>query len=1116
MGIRLEYVPSSPPVKPPPLASFAPSDDETGRSESGLHRLPRRRHSNASLPGERLSLLSDEATYDLAARPRSRPQSRSVSFLDHHIAPRDALALSRGAPGGDDLLFPPRRLAEPRAPPKETAAQGEHVPDRASNWNHFTDSEDGELEDATDSDALRHIRPPTPRQKAADIPHGIAAVGGHAGLSASGASKEQPASPASHEDTDLIRPPPQSDDALAAARGAGATTAQAQGNHLPTRPQRERPVVDFEALEAKLAQIRAQEDQDLVKDVSHAWHRIALEARRRNAELGSVAVEYDNNDLLGEVLDIWQEEAFAVQQRKLEAEAAAKHEAYVARMEKRATRVYEIFTIRNVLAHWQDLAQEEVDRTAVARRHLVRKRAFEGWRAQHVRDESKVRNFILEHALQKWSQIALHHEVRREVAVQWYRQQLCKQSLRTMWEESKRRLADEFYACNLARDCLDTWAERARDTRGEYAVAVALDERLLLDEAVNIWLDEVEDLRYNAYTCTRQFLVLGCRKDLAFWQEQAKLTGLLRRFSAAYEEDVKRQTLETWHAVFAEARRNGELADAFLLQDPVDHWEREMKLKLFLEREAEETKIAVLNRWCLEERLAWYKRHLDTRTKRQTLNTLLAAARQARSKRVRHEEEADYVDSYYTQTEVVDVWLAETDKMWTHRHNADLVSLYRTTKPCLDRWRERYHEAVARGAYYRRLADRHRNRSIVAGVLDAWPALAETARRERMMTSLRQFRRRYKVELALSCMNKWLAATADAVDAGRDAYNASLRYEQDDVNDCLEFWSYTARRAQNIRQIAADAELEVYCGKWQDQLHEVQENMQDAVEYDAEQTRARCWERWEFQTLQQQSKGHMAATVQDRNDKRLCRQILDEWLQKAVPEAAPRVDPRQSTISRRSIRQQLARSSVSGLYTASQLATLPSSSSSYHPYGSLSRGPSHQRPTYPETPQVTVSQLGRSNSSRRSVATGARFAARSSTAAAAATNTTTTTTAAAAAPAPTFRSSLGPMDEFDDESLGPDVETNDPGFMSTPTKWTGSARPLGYRPGALAVSSSKATTTPSAILPSPYERELRRRYGASTTSLGGGGGGGGGGLLRQQQRVEFADISENSAEELYG
>ncbi|EAQ86999.1 hypothetical protein CHGG_08252 [Chaetomium globosum CBS 148.51] len=776
------------------------------------------------------------------------------------------------------------------------------------------------------------------------------------------------------------------------------------------------PVVDMELLERKLQHLRSQEDRELAKDVFGMWHAYACQTKRNNDELESIAIEYDNNDLLGEVLDIWSEEAAAAEELRIKAEEAAKYEAYVAKMEKRASRVYEIITIHNVFAEWQGRAREERERTAVARRHLVRKRTFEGWHAQHVEDETKVRNFILSNVLQKWSQVALHHEVRHEVAAQWHQQDLCKQSLHTMWEESKRRLADEFYAFGLAGQCLDAWTDKARDTRDEYQVAVALDERLVLDEVVNIWLEEVDAQQYNAYEYTRQWLVLGCRRDLDYWQEQARLSALLRQYTGKQERDTIVRTLETWNSISQDAKGEAAVADAFLLNEPLGHWEREMKLKLFIERDEFETKAATLEHWALEEKLTWYQGHLETRTKRQTLEAFFAAFTQARGERERHEQEADYVDTYYTQTEVVDIWLEETDEMWKQRQNANLVNLYRTARPCVDHWREHCQQSQARDGFYRRKADKQRARSIVSNVLDRWPAVAEATRRERMMTSLRQFRRSYKVELAQECLGKWLDATAYAFDAHHDARQANLHYKREDLNDCLDLWVRAAKRLENVQQIAADAEVEVYCEKWHAQLQEAKENMQDAVEYDAEQTRKRCWEKWEFQNLQNESKRHMAVTLKEKNERRVRRRILGEWQQKAVPEAAARNNPHLSTLSaRRSVRQQLARSSTpaTGFYTVSQLATL--------------------------RPRDSVS-------------------------------------------------ALGPMAEFDEDPLIPDLD--DPGFMSTPTRWTGSMRTLAYRP----------TSTPSAILPSPHERELRRQYGV-------------GGL---KPRVEFADINEESAEDLYG
>ncbi|KAL2265152.1 hypothetical protein VTJ83DRAFT_6252 [Remersonia thermophila] len=824
----------------------------------------------------------------------------------------------------------------------------------------------------------------------------------------------------------------------------------------------------YDVLEAKLQRLQEQENRDLAHDILGIWCANARQARKSNRELWSFAVEYDYEDLLGAALEIWQEEAAEAEQRKLEAEAAFEHEKWVARMEKRATRVYEIFTTRTALDHWRELALEERERTAVARRHLMRKRAFESWHAQHLDDEMKVENFVLSNVLKKWGEAALHHEVRHEVASRWRDQQLCKDSVNTLWEEYNNRIADEVYAADLVTGCLRMWTHKAHETRDEYQVAVALDERLRLDEAVKTWLDGLDALRFDAYECTRQWLILGCRRDLEHWQEQARLSGILREHNAKQNREIIQHVFRLWQNALREAEDEAAVADAFMVMEPIEHWEREMRLKLFAERDERDTKAAVLKHWALEEKLAWFRRYDAKMLKQKTLETLFTAARQARSERERLEQEAADADAYYMHGDVVDAWLDGVDQMRKHRYNANLINLYRTTRPCIDHWREQTHLSRARSSYFKRSADKHSSRAIVNHVLATWPDIAEQRRRERMMTNLRQFRRQYKVDLAQDCLGRWLNATADALDAKEDAQHTNLHYKREDLHECLDLWNRAAKKAQVVEQVAADAELEAYCGRWQEQLQEAKENMQYAVEYEADKVRRRCWEKWEFETLQTGGKRHMADALHDKNERRVRRRILSEWHQRAVPGAPDSLlNPRLSTLSARrsvrqsvrpSIREQLSRSSTaaaaseSGFYTASQLAVF--------------------RPRDPGLASPTTASLAHRS---RELGTSpyrpdSGFAS----------STTTTTTAPL----------LGPMPEFDEDPLVPDPD--DPGFMSTPTKIRGSTRNTPAR---------RLTSTPSAILPSPYERELRRQYG-------------GVGLLRQS-RAGFSDINEESGEDLY-
>ncbi|KAK3372887.1 Sfi1 spindle body protein-domain-containing protein [Lasiosphaeria ovina] len=1057
MGVQLEYYPSSsvqesPSAKSASSHSFA-DDDETGRFDFSPRPPPRRRHSSVSHPAEPLS-PSNVSDYDLSTGRRVR--TRSASSTDYSIAPGGAGNLERRDTGGDNVPGFREEGSHGRrtffaglqrpTPTEYRPRRPTHAAGLFGSRQYGADDEGEDSDHATEDLKFRPSQPHLlPANKIRPFLRGSGAVHYGGDDSDHESNKEIGVSPSTAGGTDVVHHSPRSD-ASGTFRGASDTTAQTQDDQLFLSPPDEHSQADIEALEATLYQFMNKDGAALAKDVLFSWRATARETRRCNDELEDFAVQFDDQDIRSEVFDIWREEAALAKQERLESEAVAAHNEYVERMEKRAHRVYEIFMIRVALLHWQEQALEEVDRTAVARRHLVRKRAFDSWRAQHIQDETKIKNFVLINALQKWGQVALHHEVREQVAIRQYEQHLAKNALQRTWEVYKGRVADGFRDYRLKEDCLNTWSTKAGEAQDEYGVAVALDERLVLDEAFAIWGEETEDLQDRTYDCTVQKLVQDCQRTLSHWREQARLARLLKQYSAGQDNNSKRNVLQVWQSASLAARRDTELANAQFLKPFIVKWRCETNLVRFIDRAEQQTKAAVLEHWALEERLAWYKRHSETQTKRQTLQSVLESSRQARSTRVKSQHEADYVVEYYMQAEALATWLSETEAMERHQRNADLVSLYRTTNPCLGFWRERCKEKVARDVVYRREALRNSRRCTVSNVLDTWPDIAQSARRDRMMRTLRQFRRSYKVNLAQTCLDKWQAAAGDAIASSREACGILVQHKRDDVNDYLDYWIDTAYKAQEIRQIAADAELEVYHRKWHGSLHEARENQHDAVEYDAEKTLAECWKKWEFQSLQMESRRLTVATVREKNGQRLCRQILEEWRQRAVPKAVYS-DPRLhlSTMSRRSMR--LAQASIPP-FRSVQLPSRPA------------------QMTNPKTPHVAASQIGIGRGTGGGGGGGVGGASRS-----------------VRFGASSFQ--LGPMEDFDEESLLPDVEANDPVFMSTPTRWTGSARPLGYRP----------TTTPSAILPSPYERELRREY-----------------LQSARPRVEFPDITEDSAE----
>ncbi|KAK0741067.1 Sfi1 spindle body protein-domain-containing protein [Schizothecium vesticola] len=800
---------------------------------------------------------------------------------------------------------------------------------------------------------------------------------------------------------------------------AGDTTAPSDDDdEYSPAPYDEPPAEETAALESLLEQSRMEQQNNLLDKVFYDWHDAAIHTHYRNGQYEARAAEYDDFDMAAEVLEMWVDLVIEIQEARQEAHAEAERNAYLDRMERRACRVYEIYTMRTTLSFWQDQARDEVDRTAVARRHLVRKRAFDGWRKQHVEDEAKVTNFILIHALQKWAQVSLYHEVRGQVAVRRHNTVLATRVLDTMWKEHKGRLADEFLYYRTLDDCWHTWFTRTQELSLEESVVDEMDERWLLQEALSIWQEETLDVQYTAHEGTILQITEDVSRVLADWQEQAKLTMLLRHCKALEEEDMQAQVLQTWRDAASLTRRAGDLAGIVFLFTPLDDWWNEAKLVRFQRQADEDVKSSVLGHWVRQERLAWFEQYSERNMKKKTLGHLLASAQESHTKRRGAQKDARLLRDHYTKLGAVDRWFDATEVMWRHSQNANLVCLYRTARPCLESWREYRTEVVTRHGIYRREAARYSASFTVSNVLDVWPRIAERVRRERLMVALRHFRRQYKIDLAESCLETWWSAAVDSTNASHDAYAIHVQHRRDDVIDYLGHWDAIAKTSQQIRAIAADAEAEVYYGAWQSHLADAQESALDAVDFDAAHVLVDCCRRWEFQALQVDGLRRTSAALRERNDNRLRRHALEAWHQTAQNPAAADAPPLISILRSQA-----------------------------------------RRPPYPETPRpLPMSRLG---FSARPGGTGTR---------------------------------LGPMVEFDvdDESLFPDgAEQEEPGFMSTPTRWRGSARPP--HPVGSRYPATTATTTPSAILASPYERELRREYGV-------GGRGGRGWSLRISRR----------------
>jgi protein SFI1 len=903
------------------------------------------------------------------------------------------------------------------------------------------------------------------------------------------------------------------------------------------------------------------------------WSHVARNAVLRHNRQEAQATTLYENALRSQCIQDWRVVAQAAKTNRLASQGPLRDPTEDSKLQFIAIRAYNLFLVYKVLSHWQISAEEEFERTAIARRHILRKRYFTTWRLHQADIESKIYSFRLSTLMRIWRRTAIHHEVRDNVAVQRYRHGLVKKVFDTWYDEYRARLADDLWACRLKEHCIRVWQSETVQRAPFYEDCFFYDQRFLQENAISIWRAAADELRMMVYGCTEQMIIQDLRRTLEDWRAQADLRRKLREFTNQRERQTKGRIIHHWLSETDEAGRTALLAETVTIQGFINHWRNETKLGRFRNRNVRELKVQVLSHWRSEQKLANYKRLCERRTKERVLARLRVAGYEAETEAARGLRLADSLLDRSAKVLTLGQWRSNTFATLQGDDTAADRHYFSVATSCIQHWYIRAGESARTTIELTEFTDRGAYYVATSNTLTAWAEITKQARRERLTRTYHSFRRRYKINLAARCLFKWREATHDSHALSYDADNVYGGRLRDELAEYVDLWRDRTQTMQAIREVAKGAEQEVVWWKWSTRAKELRDTELDAADYCDEQTLSRCWRSWEFATLQNKGKQHVVATLQENNDKRLCRQVLAQWSHKAAPERAY-ADLRSSVASRRSVR-----------YTNVRTVEIPRFGGSVNPPSSPP--PAQQLPPidedlgniYTATPKR---QHGRASEQPRNPFISAPPKELSQSlpqrprgyfkhdllppVAATPQPPISSFPASAGVPPPAqFNSSvymsaqqqpLGrqhrdtpypppgstqqqqppPRPDFDEDeiSFAPSEGNDHPAtFMSTPTRRTGTAarrslsaaapgggggrtqqprhqQPPYRRPASVVAAAT--TTTPSAVLDTPFERALRREYGGGI--LVGDSRRSAFGLGRlATPRVTFADIREESREE---
>ena len=922
---------------------------------------------------------------------------------------------------------------------------------------------------------------------------------------------------------------------------AASETTERTSDDLPPYPMLEEK--ETAALERRVQDLLSKERLILLARATVTWRRGALHAWRTS----SIAFELDARAILCEALGIWRENSAAANQGRHETAGPVVDPAELERLESRADRAHDLILLHKAFTHWQACSRDESSRTAVARRHILRKRCFSAWRAQQSADEEKVHRFQLQRIFRVWSRASIHEDVRSQLSSQRYQYDLVKTVFQGWRYEYLARLADALRTCRAKERYLATWLSETREAAAVWAGCAIYDDRLLLGDALTTWRVEYDETHMLMHGCMRQKTTLDCRRVLEEWRSETALQRLLTSYTEARAWKTKKGVITAWTSAFDKEQQGASAAQERFLRQHVVRWRDEAKLKLFKCSADENLMSNSIRQWRLAQKLAAYKRSSEQKSKWHALAQFRAVSGAAKSASAPKRELADHLAVQGLEISVLETWWDALGNAARCYNRAAGLSSYNSATYYLQIWSIRQAKASARTARYEEWAIMGNYYCTTSTTLSQWSATANQARKERLTRAYHAAKRRYKANLATRCLSRWRRATGNVSALEWYADNAWANQARRQLGDALRHWNSCSQKTLVVREVAAGAELEVYWGLWSLRASQLEDAALYATDYSSAQALARCWRSWEFSALQCKGRQHTVITLREKHDKKLCRQVLALWSRETEPGGALR-DLRSSAVSRRSllfggVRQSifsqapetpsLSKSAIRPPQLRSQQPTrganegeLPATATNASLSG-FGRTPDPPRPPYSRElgrdtlfrPGARDPQSGRNHGIAVShdqppqrtpslMKYSDPYAARSLY------DSSTTlpveTSSYRGTPGVSVRGfgSPGqpqPLSDFDLEPFSPE-EANDPGFMSTPTRWVSSTAQQQHQQ-----YEPRPTTTPSAILSTPYEKALREKYGrlenlaASRRSLGRA-------TARETPRVTFADIREESGE----
>ncbi|PSK41768.1 hypothetical protein B9Z65_9154 [Elsinoe australis] len=464
------------------------------------------------------------------------------------------------------------------------------------------------------------------------------------------------------------------------------------------------------------------------------WQARTTQVHRRQQDLIQMATNHDKRTLLkqslGQMRDTMSDNRFWMQQ------------------EKRASKARALFLLTKAFTHWAQAASDEVVKTSLAKRHILRTRYFNAWRDITAVNELKCRRIGLRKWFGLWRSRTKSVLSDKDLAAAFRRMHLQRTYYwRWFWKFCERK-APMWSEARLETRVVARWKQRHEQL---LSMNLAAEGRHNMHQLRNTFASlrgrtqMVQDLEVIAVTFRRRSLPTAF---LRLWRRNTTFKPTKQRAVLAKDARLVSRAFRIWWNTATMARIAREIDSRRVMANAWTAWNDRLRARSLQLKINDRVQLQTVYKWILEERLILFRRVMDHRQKFAALQRISAniAARQFQL------QEATQLFHHNKNTRLLQQTMVKMHSQVKQHEHDDLAVLEFRNARLLPRILDRWKEQSTHARQLSRWASQARFYCLTSATIKKWKTAIIEAQRTRRREAYATIRRRQKMALAQRCL----------------------------------------------------------------------------------------------------------------------------------------------------------------------------------------------------------------------------------------------------------------------------------------------------------------------------------------------------------------------------